>query len=308
LLHGVAATKQILEFNAMKSFLAPTNDVVFKLLFSKSDNSELLISFLTAVLQPKSPILSATILNPELTKGASNDKSIVLDVAVQLSDKSKVDVEMQVANRKNLRKRIPYYLARLHQNQLEIGDDYVNITPSACIVVLAYNETDEENFHTIYELREQSSNTLFSDDLRIHLIELLKVSKYLQDHPVKKNQDVIYWTRFFNSKSNEELETLAMERPIFEKANQALQFISNDPSAKQMIEDRAKAVANFSTAIDASREEGKQEGRQEGRQEGAEKTRHEIVVNMHAEGMNPHQIAKLLKIDVHLIEKIINQI
>ena len=99
----------MMEFNPMTSFIAPTNDVVFKLLFSRSDNSELLISFLTAVLQPKSPILSVTILNPELPKSAANDKSIVLDVAVQLSDKSKVDVEMQVANRKNLRKRIPYF-------------------------------------------------------------------------------------------------------------------------------------------------------------------------------------------------------
>ena len=297
-----------MEFTAMTSFLAPTNEVVFKLLFSRSDNSELLISFLTAVLQPKSPILSVTILNPELPKGAANDKSIVLDVAVQLSDKSKVDVEMQIANRKNLRKRIPYYLARLHQDQLDMGDDYVKITPSACIVVLAYNETDEENFHTIYELRERSSNTLFSEDLRIHLLELLKVSKYLKSHPVEKTQDVIYWTRFFNSKSKEELETLAMERPIFEKAHQALQFISNDPSAKQMIEDRAKAVANFSTAMDASREEGWQEGLEKGIEKGIEKNRQEVVLNMHAEGMNATQIARILKIDVGVVEKIIDPV
>ncbi len=62
-----------------------------------------------------------------------------------------------------------------------------------------------------------------------------------------------------------------MERPIFEKAHQALQALFNDPSAKQMIEDRAKAVANFSTAMDASREEGRLEGMQEGMQEGIEK-------------------------------------
>ena len=96
-----------------------------------------------------------------------------------------------------------------------------------------------------------------------------------------------------------------MERPIFEKAHQALQFISNDPSAKQMIEDRAKAVANFSTAMDASREEGWQEGLEKGIEKGIEKNRQEVVLNMHAEGMNATQIARILKIDVGVVEKIV---
>ena len=118
------------EFYKMTTFQLPTNDVVFKLLFSKPENSELLISFLTAVLKPARPIKSVQILNPELPKDTAVDKTIVLDVMAKLSDDSKIDVEMQVDDRKNLRKRIPFYLARLHQSQLEPGDPYHKITPS----------------------------------------------------------------------------------------------------------------------------------------------------------------------------------
>ena len=285
----------------MKKFYFPTNDVVFKLLFSKTENSDLLISFLTAVLQPKSPITSTTVLNPELPKGTADDKSVILDVAVKLSDGSKVDVEMQVDNRKNLRKRIPFYLARLHQSQLGIGKSYHKIAPTASIVVLAYNETPEENFHTIYEMRERNSHRLFTDDLRIHLIELLKVEDYLADHPTEKPQEVVFWTRFFNAKTQNELEELAMERPIFERAHEALQFISSDPETQQMIDDREKAYVNYITEMEGNREEG----RQEGIEEGIKKHRHEVISTMHSKGMTPEQIASILDLELQEVAEIL---
>ena len=287
----------------MTRFYFPTNDIVFKLLFSKAENSDVLIAFLTAVLQPKVPILSTTILNPELPKGAADDKSVILDVTVKLSDGSKVDVEMQVDNRRNLRKRIPYYLARLHQTQLEVGDQYHKITPTASIVVLAYNETAEENFHTIYELRERTSHNLFTEDLRIHLIELLKVSKFLAKHPEERTQEVVFWTRFFNATTQVELEALAMERPIFEKANEALKVISNDPTTQQMIEDRLKAQLNFGTAMDGAREDGFELGIEKG----IEKTHQKIVLNMHLKGMAANQIADLLDLKVEEVEILLKQ-
>ena len=290
------------EFNKMTTFQLPTNDVVFKLLFSKPENSELLISFLTAVLKPARPIQSVQILNPELPKDTAVNKTIILDVMAKLSDGSKIDVEMQVDDRKNLRKRIPFYLARLHQSQLDPGDPYHKITPTVSIVILAYNETPEENFHTIYELREQNSHLLFSDDLKIHLIELLKVSDFLKKHASAQTQDVIFWTRFFNSKTQSELDNLAMEKPIFEKANQALKAISNDPETLEVIRMRELGRVNFNTAMYGAREEG----REEGRQEGIEKNRQEVVLNMHADGMNATQIARILKIDAGVVEKIIS--
>ena len=60
----------------MRRTLDPTLDVVFKLLFADSKNRDLLIALLTAVLRPKSPIRSVTVLNPEVSKEAVTDKRL----------------------------------------------------------------------------------------------------------------------------------------------------------------------------------------------------------------------------------------
>ena len=83
----------------MTNLLNPQNDVVFKLLFSKPENKTLLISLLEAILQPASPIEEVTILNPSLPREMVDDKAPVLDLALQLADHSRVDVEMQVGIR-----------------------------------------------------------------------------------------------------------------------------------------------------------------------------------------------------------------
>jgi predicted transposase/invertase (TIGR01784 family) len=62
--------------------LDPKQDIVFKILFSAPENRDLLISLLTAVLRPSSPIVSVQVLDPHLEKELVTDKGAVLDVRV----------------------------------------------------------------------------------------------------------------------------------------------------------------------------------------------------------------------------------
>lgn len=65
--------------------LRPVIDVVSKRLLEQ--NKEALISLLTAVLSPQSPIEEVTILNPELRNGPSHDDKLSrLDMLVLLND------------------------------------------------------------------------------------------------------------------------------------------------------------------------------------------------------------------------------
>jgi predicted transposase/invertase (TIGR01784 family) len=93
--------------------LDPKLDVVFKLLFAHPNHRDILISLLTAVLQPTVPIADATVLNPEIPKDLPDDKGTVLDIRVQLTDGRQIDVEMQSALHPGLIQRILYYNARL---------------------------------------------------------------------------------------------------------------------------------------------------------------------------------------------------
>ena len=69
----------------MPKRLDPKLDVVFKILFSAQENRELLISLLSAVLRPSSPIASVQVLNPEMPKELVTDKGSVLDLHVKLA-------------------------------------------------------------------------------------------------------------------------------------------------------------------------------------------------------------------------------
>ena len=62
------------------NFLPPTLDIVFKRLFSAKENEKLLISLLTAVLVPESPIEEVEVLNPALPEDWATSKSIVMDI------------------------------------------------------------------------------------------------------------------------------------------------------------------------------------------------------------------------------------
>jgi predicted transposase/invertase (TIGR01784 family) len=289
----------------MKTFLSPQNDAVFKLLFAKTENSDLLIAFLTAVLVPPVPIQSVTVLNPEIPKDAAADKSIVLDVVAKLQNEQLIDIEMQVDNRAGFRSRVLFYLCRLHQSQLEHAESYIKIKPSVSISVLGYRETTEENFHSIYEMKERNTNQFFSQDLAIHLIELPKVPKFLTDHPQNKGEILVLWSRFFNAKTEKDLETLAMENPIFQKAEAALNIIMGDPQAQEMARMRDKGRMMYELDMHGRKEEGRQEGRLEGRQEGKAEGLVLSIVKMHSHRMPAAEIAKMLDLELSFVTKAI---
>lgn len=72
-------------------------DIVFKLLFAHPNNRDILISLLTSVIRPASPIASVDVLNPEVPKELPDDKGTFLDIHVRMADGRHVDVEMQSA-------------------------------------------------------------------------------------------------------------------------------------------------------------------------------------------------------------------
>jgi predicted transposase/invertase (TIGR01784 family) len=288
-------------------FLSPQNDIVFKLLFSAPQNIELLISFLTAIIKPNFQIQSAKVLNPEIPKDAAINKSIILDVVAELANGNRIDVEMQVVNQFNFRHRILYYLCRLHQSQMNVKDEYAELNPTVSIAILGYDETDEINFHTIYEMKEKTSHKTFSEDISIHLIELPKLQNFVLQNPsIKLNSDVL-WSRFFNSRTINEVEELAMEQPVFKKAKTALEEIAGDPSAQELARVRDGARVNFYTAMSGARKAGIKIGMEKGMEKGIEKgmeiLKKEMIQKLKLSGKSAQEISNLLAFDIEFVNE-----
>ena len=95
-----------------------TNDYVFKRVFAKEGNENILKDLLEAVLDIK--IEKVEVQNPEIPKEAIEDKLSVLDIKAQLDEKTIVDIEMQMTNEHNIKYRSLVYLSKNVSGQLQI--------------------------------------------------------------------------------------------------------------------------------------------------------------------------------------------
>ncbi|MDM8521501.1 Rpn family recombination-promoting nuclease/putative transposase [Anaerolineales bacterium HSG6] len=172
-------------------FVNPRNDVAFRKIFGSQEKSDILISFLNAVLglQKDKTIQSVQILNPYQTPKLEKLKTTILDV--RATDKRGITfiVEMQIAYTTGIRKRFTYYLAKAYASQIERGEDYPKLNQVFFIGVLDFilfaNKGKEKGkneytpFH--YLSRHQILNTETHQqefkDLELNFIELPHFNK-----------------------------------------------------------------------------------------------------------------------------------
>jgi predicted transposase/invertase (TIGR01784 family) len=90
------------------------NDVAFRKIFGSENHTEVLISFLNAILgfEGKDQIVEVTILNPYQLPKLRGGKVSILDVRATDQKKRQFIVEMQVAEKDGFDKRVLYYLTK----------------------------------------------------------------------------------------------------------------------------------------------------------------------------------------------------
>ena len=102
----------------------PMNDVAFKFIFGKEERKNITLDFLDAFLYGRLDhhITDITYKNTELVPLAEDGKLTRLDVRCDLSSGEQVDVEVQVLNLKNMRRRTLYYWAQMYLFSLAGAD------------------------------------------------------------------------------------------------------------------------------------------------------------------------------------------
>lgn len=194
------------------------NDLVFKVLLQRHEL--LLGSMLEAVLAE--PIAEFTVLNPEIPGDLPGHKSIIVDILVRLADGRRVNVEMQVNSRPELRPRLAYYVARNLSDQLVRGDNYALVCPSILVVWLVEPLfRDIEQFHSIFELRERSTHVAFGPELTMHLLQLSKLKSGAATRAAQHSKYAELeglWGRFFTAKTRLDFVQLRAQHPIMSQA------------------------------------------------------------------------------------------
>ena len=130
-----------------------TNDYIFKRLFSKKGNEDILKDLLEGILEI--PIKEVEVMQEvELERVDIKDKLGVLDIKAIINENITVNIEMQIVDEKNMIERTLYYWAGLYYTGLKRGKDYKLNNKVITINILMYNIFKKENYHTIATIRD----------------------------------------------------------------------------------------------------------------------------------------------------------
>jgi predicted transposase/invertase (TIGR01784 family) len=181
------------------------NDIAFRKIFGNETKTEILISFLNAVLklEGNKQIVWVEILNPYQMPLVLGAKSTILDVRARDKAGNGYIVEMQVTDKIGFAKRAVYYTAKNYSAQLGVGDDYYKLKPTIFIGILNFTFLESENYLSRHLILDAETKEHILKDLDFNFIELPKFNKTEQDlQNLTDNRIVDQWIFFIKNAKN----------------------------------------------------------------------------------------------------------
>ena len=259
-----------------RPFINPKTDFAFKKIFGSSQNTDILVSFLNAILyEGDSVIESLSIIPPYQAPRIEGIKDSFLDVKASLNSGRAVIIEMQVLNVLGFKKRVLYNAAKAFSTQLNVGDDYMMLNP-----VIALTITDFEMFEASepvishYRLKERDTLTDYTDDIELVFAELPKFKKKLAE------LDDITDKWLFFLKSASELDSIPenMAEPAIQNAFEVARQSRLTKDEREVLELQSRAIHDNRNAVLKGVQDGLERGLKQGLERGLEQGKREEKV------------------------------
>ena len=240
----------------------PLNDVLFKFIFGKEERKQITIDFLNAILNPSlgHTIQDLQFSNTEMSPEHDHDKLTRLDVACVLDSGEQVDVEVQVANEKNMARRTLYYWAQMYLMSLPAGKTYRNLKPCITINLVNFSFLPQEEPHALYGIYNPTNEHQLTKDLAIHFLEIPKYAKQ-EKKPITEMSKMERWLAYFaNQLDRKGKEELAMSEAAIQNAMEAARIFLNNTAERRMYINREMARMDRESQLEEAHEEGLEEG------------------------------------------------
>ena len=275
--------------------MKPKIDFAFKEIMM---DDEVRKGFLSAVLKIKPEDIKETkILNTYLRKKHKNDKFGILDVRILMNDDTEIDVEIQLMVFKAWTSRTLFYVSKMVTEQIEEGEDYSEIKKCVSISILDFKLFDDtEEFYSCFHLREDTRNTLYSDKIEFHVIELPKLPEELKE----ENSDLLLWSKFLDAEREEEFKMLAEKNVYVGKAYSKLQNISMDKEKQLEYTARQKEILDYNQLMKEFSDAGRREGEEIGKRNNQYKTARKSI----KAGLPVGLISEITGLTIEEIEKL----
>lgn len=266
--------------------LTPTNDFIFKKLFGKKGNEDILKDLLESILTDIKISKLKVRKDVTLEKELITNKLGILDILATLNDNTIVNIEMQVQNNYNTIDRSVFYESGLIHSILDVGKNYSEIPRTIGIWITEFELFEEGPFHEKAVLKRDYENTILTDKLELHYIQIPKFRKKCKRITSKLEE----WLAFIEYKNMEEITMI--KNKYVKKAEEELEYLTGDEYTKRLAFLRQKAIwdENFAKAY--------------GKKEGIKSEKIEIAKKMLAEKMDIETIMKLTELTKEEIEKL----
>ena len=287
-----------------------TSDIVFKRVFSKEENKDLLQSLLEAILGTK--IKRIEIKNPELPRDLSNAKAGTLDIKVEINNDTIIDVEMQVENEINMDDRETRYLVAMSNDQLKKGELYTQVRKIITISILKFEFLKRNSFLNIAHMKFEKNrpemyvdmgynreDELLTDKLEMITIELPKFQK--QNPSIENELNQWLWMILGEE---EKIKMAVKKNKNIKKAVEIVDTMSMDPKEWELYRSRQMAILNYNIGMQNSKKQGEEIGEKRGKEIGEKKAKEEIVKKMLELGDEIEKISVVTGFNKEEIEKI----
>ena len=284
--------------NETKEKMQLTVDYAFKRVFGKNGNESILKDFLESILNIE--IKNITIQNPEIPKNMKDVKIGVLDVRAELNGNEIIEVEMQVQDQHNIDKRSPTYLTKIYSDQLQEGEQYIEVKKVVVINILNFNYYKRNSYHSVarmifeeskenekVDLGYTTEEKYATNDLEMHFIELPKFKKKDPDMSNKLEQ----WLCLICDEEDK-IKMAESKNEEIEKAKKELEKLAMNPEDRELYELRLKAIRDEMNI------------RYSGYIDGMAEKSIEIAKNMLKENVNLELISKVTGLSLEEIENL----
>ena len=233
-----------LEGNMIKLEHNLTNDILFKMLFTKYQ--ELLKQLVASLLEfDYRKIENFIVTNPEIPPEEIGNKFCRLDIKM-IVDGKLVNLELQVENEGNYPERSFYYLARNISTSLEVGQDYKEMPRTIMISILGFSLfPDPQKIHSEFQMLEVANHRPLTDKVVMHFFELTKLTKEMASDKAWQ-----IWLNLINAKTEEDLSAIeALEVPVMKEAINAYRRVLTSSEYAEIEHLRHKADHDEAQAL-----------------------------------------------------------
>ena len=286
---------------AKQENLKPKNDVIFKNLFSKNGNEEMLAEIIEEGLKIKVEEIEVE-KEVELSKMHVNEKYGRLDLRVIVNKNIMVIIEMQRTDNCNMTKRALFYAGKILGSSLKSKETYDNIKDIYMINILNYNilETEEYSTDTVI-VDSKYRKYIIIEGIKFYFIELPKFREQVKDPKTKLEQ----WLAFIDYESEEMVNMAIARNKLVEKAQKDYEYLTGDAATRRLEELREKAIYDEYFAYERGEEVGMEKGIIRGETRGIKRGKIETAIEMIKDNVKLETIAKYTGLNEKELEELL---